>query len=65
MIAHGRVALKSNYMLTRDDGTTAAERFSGVKPGDLFEHLVAIMPLPARPRVRPRRPRPDIFVQAA
>jgi len=50
-----------NYVIVRPEGTTAAERFFGHKPGDLFEHLVTVMPLPARPRTRPRRPRADPF----
>jgi hypothetical protein len=53
-----------NYVIVRPDGTTAAERFFGHKPGDLFEHLVTVMPLPARPRTRPRRPPPDPFAAA-
>jgi hypothetical protein len=53
-----------NYVIVRPDGTTAAERFFGQKPGDLFEHLITVMPLPARPRTRPRRPRPDPFAAA-
>ncbi len=44
-----------NYVITRRDGTTAAERFAGKKHGDLFAHLVAITPTPARPRVRSRK----------
>jgi hypothetical protein len=44
-----------NYVITRRDGTTAAERFAGKKHDDLFAHLVAIMPTPARPRVRSRK----------
>lgn len=47
-----------NYVLRRDDGTTAAERLTGVAPADLFAHLLDVMPLPRRPRVRPRKPRP-------
>ena len=46
-----------NDALTRRDGTTAAERFSGRKHADLFKHLIAIAPMPARPRVRPRTER--------
>ena len=38
-----------NYQSTRPDGTTAAERFFGSKPADLFEWLLARLPLPARP----------------
>jgi hypothetical protein len=53
-----------NYVIVRHDGTTAAERFFGRKPGDLFEHLVTVMPLPARPRARPRRPPPDLLAAA-
>ena len=41
-----------NFVILRDDGTTAAERFFGSKPGDLFEHLVAVLPWPPRPRRR-------------
>jgi hypothetical protein len=49
-----------NYFVHRDDGTTAAERFFGAPPDDLFERLVQRMPLPARPAARrPRHhPRP-------
>lgn len=42
-----------NFVLRRDDGTTAAERFFGVPHADLFTHLVEVLePLP-----RPRRGR--------
>lgn len=44
-----------NYVLTRRDGSTAAERFTGQKHDNLFAHLVAITPAPARPRVRKRK----------
>jgi hypothetical protein len=44
-----------NYVITRRDGTTAAERFAGKKHDDLFAHLLAITPPPARPRVRARK----------
>jgi hypothetical protein len=53
-----------NYVIRRDDGTTAAERFFGRKPADLFEHLVAVTPLPARPRTRARSPAPHLFAAA-
>lgn len=39
-----------NYFIRRDDGTTAAERFFGAKPPDLFDWLLARLPMPARPR---------------
>jgi hypothetical protein len=41
-----------NYWLKRADGTTAAERFFGSKPADLFEWLLERMELPARPARR-------------
>jgi Family of unknown function (DUF6399) len=44
-----------NYWLKRSDGTSAAERLFGKKPDDLFEWLLARLPLPARPaQQRPR-----------
>ena len=46
-----------NYFVRRVDGTTAAERFFGTKPADLFEHLLKHLAGPARPaRKRARRP---------
>lgn len=54
-----------NFAIRRDDGTTAAERFFGEKPRDLFEHLVAVSPRPARPRTRQRARAPDLFAEAA
>jgi ribosomal protein L16/L10AE len=45
-----------NYYIKRSDGTTAAERFFGNKPKDLFEYLLARLDLPARPaKRRPKR----------
>jgi hypothetical protein len=45
-----------NYLTTRPDGTTAAERFFGSPPKDLIAHLLAHVSVPARPaRPRPRR----------
>lgn len=41
-----------NFCIKRPDGTTAAERFFGNKPRDLFEHLLARLDLPARPAKR-------------
>lgn len=38
-----------NYFLTRDDGTTAAQRFFGSKPRNLFEWLLGKVDLPGRP----------------
>ena len=44
-----------NYWMKRADGTTAAERFFGSKPEDLFEWLLERLDMPARPA--PRRVR--------
>ena len=44
-----------NYFIERHDGTTAAERFFGNKPRDLFEFLLDAMPLPKRPAQRRTR----------
>lgn len=41
-----------NFGTTRNDGTTAAERFFGHKPRDLFEHLLTTLPPPRRPAAR-------------
>jgi hypothetical protein len=39
-----------NYAAERADGSTAASRFYGAKPQDLFEWLLKRLTLPARPR---------------
>jgi len=45
-----------NYMVKRPDGTTAAERFFGQKPKDVFSWLLERMPdLPRPARKRPRQ----------
>ena len=54
-----------NFLARREDGTTAAERFFGAPHADLFEHLVAVMPMPALPRVRRKKPKPVIVPLAA
>jgi len=41
-----------NYYITRPDGTTAAERFFGKKPRDLFEILLKKLRYPPRPRLQ-------------
>jgi hypothetical protein len=41
-----------NYYLTRRDRTTAAERFFGAKPRDLFGWLVDHLDVPARPAAK-------------
>ena len=39
-----------NYLVRRPDGTTAAERFYGTPPRDLFAWLLNRLAIPARPR---------------
>ena len=43
-----------NYSARRADGTTAAERFYGTAPRDLFAWLLNRLSVPARPRARRR-----------
>jgi hypothetical protein len=43
-----------NYATRRADGTTAAERFYGTAPRDLFATLLDRLSVPARPRARRR-----------
>jgi hypothetical protein len=45
-----------NYVIRRSDGTTAAERFFGHKPRDLFAWLLEQLPMPARPRHKRNQP---------
>jgi hypothetical protein len=45
-----------NYLVKRPDGTTAAERFFGVKHPDVFSWLLQRMP--ELPRPAPKRPKP-------
>lgn len=46
-----------NYVVRRADGTTAAERFFGVKPRDVFAWLLERMPdLPRPAAKRPKKP---------
>ena len=40
-----------NYAVQREDGSTAASRFYGDTPCDLFRWLLAHLSLPARPRI--------------
>lgn len=41
-----------NYVLRRDDGTTAAKRLFGIPHGDLFEHFLQVIPPLSLPRKR-------------
>ena len=45
-----------NYFLERADGSTAAQRFFGQRPADLFEWLLERFPEPPRPAKRRRKP---------
>lgn len=44
-----------NYQIKREDESTAAERFFGNKPSDLFEYMLDKIPMLRRPRAK--RPR--------
>ena len=44
-----------NFLLTRPDGTTAAERFFGQKPRSLFAALLGAVEIPPAPLSPPRR----------
>lgn len=48
----GALTVVHNYYLTRSDGSTAAERFFGAKPTDLFGWLVDRLDVPARPAAK-------------
>lgn len=41
-----------NYFIEREDGTTAAERFFGNKPSNMFKEILKLTNIPTRPRVR-------------
>ncbi len=45
-----------NYFIERPDGTTAAERFFGQKPKDLFERVLERVNLPGRPAQKRSQP---------
>jgi len=53
-----------NYFIQRPDGTTAAERFFGRPPRDLFDWLVERLPLPSRPAKRRARPEKQCLFHA-
>jgi hypothetical protein len=55
-----------NYFIKRPDGTTAAERFFGAKPKDLFEWVLERVDLPGRPAQKRSQPQQKTYlVQAA
>jgi len=45
-----------NYFIERADGSTAAERFFGQKPANLFAWLLERFPEPPRPAKQGRKP---------
>jgi hypothetical protein len=44
-----------NFLLTRPDGTTAAERFFGQKPRSMFAAMLGAVEIPPAPLSPPRR----------
>jgi hypothetical protein len=54
-----------NYAITGPDGTTAAERFFGQKPADLFTWLCSRMPSPARPALKRPKTKKLTLLEAA
>lgn len=54
-----------NYFVKRADDTTAAERFFGSKPRDLFEWLLDRVDIPARPAQKRSQPIPKTFLVLA
>jgi hypothetical protein len=53
-----------NYVIQRDDGTTAAERLFGKKPDDLIAFLCEHIRLPGRGRFRKKKPKPSLLALA-
>ncbi len=51
-----------NYWIKRPDSTTAAERFFGCQPKELFEHLYEQMPLPPRPARKRQKQQPKNYL---
>lgn len=54
-----------NYFVPRSDGTTAAERFFGTKPGNLFEWVLARVDLPGWPAQKRSEPKPKAYLVPA
>lgn len=61
----GALTAVHNYMVKRNDGTTAAERFFGSKPKDLFEHILNHVELPGRPARKRPLEREDGYLKMA
>jgi hypothetical protein len=54
-----------NYFVRRSDGTTAAERFFGAKPGNLFDWVLARVDLPGWPAQKRSKPKPKAYLVPA
>lgn len=54
-----------NYFIKRPDGTTAAERFFGAKPMDLFEWVLERVDLPGRPAQKRSQPQQKSYLVQA
>lgn len=54
-----------NYFIERDDGTTAAERFFGAKPRDLFEYVLDRVKLPGRSAQKRSQPSRKAYLTQA
>lgn len=54
-----------NYFVKRPDGTTAAERFFGAKPKDLFEWVLERVELPGRPAQKRPQQMPESYLLQA
>jgi hypothetical protein len=58
-ISHRKLAALTavhNFAVPRQDGTTAAERFFGAPPKDMFEHVLNTVELPGRPAQKRSQP---------
>lgn len=51
-----------NYFVKRSDGTTAAERFFGSPPKDLFEWLLERVDIPGRPAQKRSQPHRQVYL---
>jgi len=54
-----------NFVMKNSDRTTAAERFFGSKPGNLFEFLINKIDLSGRPAQKRFQPKKEGYLQAA
>ena len=54
-----------NYFVKRSDGTTAAERFFGSKPGNLFDWVLERVDLPGWPAQKRSEPKPKEYLARA